>query len=336
MQKLKVAFSDFWKGFEPQNNFLAEALSTQFDWEISNSPDLLICSLYGDKWSTYQCTRILYSAENIQSDLSHFDASLTSEPTSRSNYYLPLYRFYAAYQDVFKPRQIERRAFESKKSIAAVFSNAKQRLRNQVYLRFAELFEADSGGKAFNNVGGPVPDKAKFIQNYKFNLAFENTSAKGYTTEKILEAYGYGTIPIYWGDPQIENYFNPQAFLHLRSLKDLKYLEEKIEYLLSSFEEYKKMYEEPLFPNNQEHDFLRPESVGNFLKNSVEKGIVRKHRRKVSQYRIYLWERRWKTKQMKANIKWLRPFWDVFFTFYIPIYITKLFFTSIRNRIKVK
>ena len=328
MIKLKVAFSDFWKDFDSRNNFLAEALSTQFDWEVSDSPDVLICSLFGENWASYSCPRILFVGENIQSDLSHFDASLTFEPSSKTNYYLPLYRFYGVYRDVFKPRRLSRTALEQKKSIAAVFSNAKQRLRNQVYFRFAKKFGADSGGRAFNTVGGPVPDKAAFVQNYKFSLAFENTSWPGYTTEKLLEAYGYGTVPIYWGDPQVESYFNPRAFLHLRSLKDLGALETKIEQMMDDIDQYQRVYEEPLFPGNREPEFLRAETVGKFLKQAVERGVVRKIKRKVSPFRIYLWERRWKTKQLM----WGRQLLNVLFVLYFPFFSAKAWLKKVRMK----
>ena len=49
-----------------------------------------------------------------------------------------------------------------------------------------------------NNIGGAVSDKFAFQQKHKFSIAFENTSYCGYCTEKIVEAFVAGTIPIYW------------------------------------------------------------------------------------------------------------------------------------------
>ena len=61
----------------------------------------------------------------------------------------------------------------------------------------------DSGGKYKNNIGAPVADKLAFLSEGKFNIAFENSSANGYTTEKLIEAFAAGTIPLYWGDESV-------------------------------------------------------------------------------------------------------------------------------------
>ena len=37
------------------------------------------------------------------------------------------------------------------------------------------------------------------MQKYALNICPENTSAYGYTTEKVFEAISMGCIPVYWG-----------------------------------------------------------------------------------------------------------------------------------------
>ena len=46
-------------------------------------------------------------------------------------------------------------------------------------------------------------------------ITFENTSKEYYHTEKIWNALRAGTVPIYWGDPLINEVFNTQCFLHI-------------------------------------------------------------------------------------------------------------------------
>jgi hypothetical protein len=55
----------------------------------------------------------------------------------------------------------------------------------------------------------------EFIKDYRFVIAFENASYPGYTTEKILEPFLAGCIPLYWGNPLIEKDFNRKSFLNL-------------------------------------------------------------------------------------------------------------------------
>lgn len=42
-------------------------------------------------------------------------------------------------------------------------------------------------------------NKVEWLNHYRFNLTPENSNARGYVTEKLLEAIQAGCIPIYWG-----------------------------------------------------------------------------------------------------------------------------------------
>ena len=56
----------------------------------------------------------------------------------------------------------------------------------------------------------------------------ENSSGDGYNSEKILQSFLSGTIPIYYGDYMIDEIYNPKSFILIRGEKDMK---EKIEYI---------------------------------------------------------------------------------------------------------
>lgn len=55
------------------------------------------------------------------------------------------------------------------------------------------------------------------LHNYKFIIACENSTAPGYITEKIFNAFLSKSIPIYWGS-EPEKYFNEEAFLDIKKL----------------------------------------------------------------------------------------------------------------------
>ena len=76
------------------------------------------------------------------------------------------------------------------KFCSMVVSNAQvsNPIRERFFRLLSEYKQVDSGGRLWNNVGGPVADKQKFIGGYKFNIAFENSAVLGYTTEKIMDA----------------------------------------------------------------------------------------------------------------------------------------------------
>ncbi|GJP73606.1 hypothetical protein CLOP_g4296 [Closterium sp. NIES-67] len=51
------------------------------------------------------------------------------------------------------------------------------------------------------------------MSHYKFILSTENTRLNGYVTEKALEPLEAGTVPIYYGAPDIRNYMPPDSFI---------------------------------------------------------------------------------------------------------------------------
>ena len=50
----------------------------------------------------------------------------------------------------------------------------------------------------------------------------ENSEGDGYLSEKILDSFQSGTIPIYYGDYMVEEYINPKAYILIRGKKDIK------------------------------------------------------------------------------------------------------------------
>ena len=103
------------------------------------------------------------------------------------------------------------------------------------------------GGIFNNNIGGPVKNKIRFLSSYKFSIAMENTEGQGYISEKILDSFIAGTIPIYYGGYMIDEYINPKSFILIKNEKDIK---KKIQYIIkldNNEELYKSILKEDLF-----------------------------------------------------------------------------------------
>ena len=56
----------------------------------------------------------------------------------------------------------------------------------------------------------------------------ENSDGDGYISEKITHSFLAGTIPIYFGDYLLDEYFNPKSYILIKGGKDI---EKKIEYI---------------------------------------------------------------------------------------------------------
>jgi hypothetical protein len=64
---------------------------------------------------------------------------------------------------------------------------------------------------------GIAHPKAEVLGGYTFALCFENMVLKGWVTEKIFECFAAGTIPIYWGAPDVQDYIPPECFIDMRN-----------------------------------------------------------------------------------------------------------------------
>lgn len=102
---------------------------------------------------------------------------------------------------------------EKNKFCSMIASNSADGLRKEMYEQINPIAHVDSAGKYMHNDDALQyefgDDKSAYLQGYIFNICPENSSAYGYTTEKIFEAITAGCIPIYWGaefaDKQVIN-----------------------------------------------------------------------------------------------------------------------------------
>lgn len=70
----------------------------------------------------------------------------------------------------------------------------------------------------------PIRNKADGLNSYYFSIAVENCERDTYFTEKIIDCFNTGTIPIYWGTSRITDHFNGDGIIRFNGLSDLKYI----------------------------------------------------------------------------------------------------------------
>ena len=63
--------------------------------------------------------------------------------------------------------------------------------------------------------------KVDGLKNYAFSVAVENIKRDTYFTEKIIDCFLTGTIPIYWGTDKIANYFDVNGIIRFNTLGEL-------------------------------------------------------------------------------------------------------------------
>jgi len=104
--------------------------------------------------------------------------------------------------------QEEDRKIWEKKGGVSMFISKKDTMPGHL-LRKKVLQNVGSGIDFFGDgVNNHVENKADGLRDYPFSIVIESCQERGYFTEKIIDCFLTGTIPIYWGDPDIGDYFN--------------------------------------------------------------------------------------------------------------------------------
>lgn len=250
---LTIAFTDFWPGFKPDDEWFVRQLRTRFEFTVTNSPgdaDLVVASVFGRDHERFDCTRVLLCWENQPWPRARFDWCFSGDYLTHPRHLrLPLWVVHLDFHPDRVP-ECPRRVLAEKSAFAAtVVSSPYGAMRNRLHESLAAYKPVASGGRFRNNVGGPVPDKLSFIRSAKFAFACEGSSHAGYTTEKLIQALAADTVPIYWGNPRIGEDFNTRRFVNYHDFRSERAFIDHIIQLDNDDDAYVEMLSQPWFPN---------------------------------------------------------------------------------------
>lgn len=271
MMKVRIDFCDFWPGFPKTNNFFYNLLRERFEVEICDCPDFLIFADRGQHvHRVHNCIKIYFCLENFAPDFKFYDYAFTCREINDPRHLrLPFYVLYNP-RPLLKDNDDLEQIMAAKTKFCgflASYANKKTRMRNEFFRKLCRYKKVDSAGGALNNTGYRVAvgatAKMEFLRPYKFNLAFENASVPGYTTEKIVEAMRARAMPIYWGNPGVAREFNSKSFLNYFDFPSEEALIEKIIELDRDDAKYLEYLRQPYFHNNQPNEFYSHERLLN-------------------------------------------------------------------------
>lgn len=66
-----------------------------------------------------------------------------------------------------------------------------------------------------------VENKSDALKDYMFTICTENLQIDNWFTEKLIDCLRTGTVPIYWGSPNIGDYFNINGFIIVNSAEEI-------------------------------------------------------------------------------------------------------------------
>jgi hypothetical protein len=102
-----------------------------------------------------------------------------------------------------------------------------------------------------SNSNGDWSGNHKLFHSYRFALVMENSSIDGYITEKILNAFLAGSIPIYCGSEEVFDIFNEKAFIYI-DYNDVMPGLNRIAYLESNRTAYDEMFLHPILAHGEQ------------------------------------------------------------------------------------
>jgi hypothetical protein len=280
-KKIKLYFVDFYLSFN-YTKFMSYNLKGKYIIELnSDNPDYLIYSTQGKehlnpKYSN--AVKIAIFGENSIIDFEQADYGIGNH----NIIYLDRYSRFSSFLERLKIcnnninffSKIRERVLKNplrKKFCAAVISNF--HITDYFRLEFIKKLnlykKVDMGGKFNNNVGGPVPNKIQFLSFYKFSIAMENTSGDGYSSEKIIDSFLSGTIPIYYGNFMVEEYINRKTYILIKGQEDIYKKIKYIKEIDNNDDLYKKILKENVI---------------------IEENIVKKFEKEKSDFLIHIFE----------------------------------------------
>lgn len=257
MKEIKVQFEDFGRLHAPHDfiqNPLYCLLSRHYKLVICKTPDFLFYGDDGIEHLKYSCIRIFYTGENIRPDFKRCDYAFSCHYLATPQHcQTPLYAFYHKTIDTVKKRQpnsfrdADISLLARRKFCNFLYSNVDAKERIIFLKKLQDYKPVDSGGKVLNNIGYQIDDKHAFLRQYKFTIAFENSSSPGYTTEKIIDAYAANTIPIYRGNPVVTRDFDSRSFINCHDYHSFDEVIERVQEVDNNDALYAQYLQAPIF-----------------------------------------------------------------------------------------
>lgn len=153
------------------------------------------------------------------------------------------------------------------KNISFIYSDKQWNLGHRLRHNFANYLKEkeiniDYYGSGPNN---RIEFKTTALKDYRFSIVIENSVVDSYFTEKIIDCFLSGVIPIYWGTSKISDYFDLDGIIQMPSSNEHGFdMDKTIELIMSLDENYYQSKILHVVNNfNKAHNYSHPESVIN-------------------------------------------------------------------------
>jgi|TARA_B100000700_G_scaffold320694_1_gene418460 hypothetical protein len=283
---IRLYFHEFWGGFNKQDNFFVWILSQNHNVTVVDSNPNLVISLndrpFPDVYTIYFNGGEPYFPVPTPEIADHFLGGFFLDYPNYTRfpaYYQYVYEFIknGLIKD-FSFFTQENRPIPPKTKFCSYVSRSLHGKRGRFFHKLNNVKKVETNVHPFKDFSIPFDNtslnsslpKINFIKDYKFNIAFENNfratypsypnaviengemvSMNGMISEKFIEPFISGVIPIYWGNDRIHEEYNPNSFLNYFDFESDEELIEKILEIDSDDKLYQSYFKEPIVSNKQ-------------------------------------------------------------------------------------
>ena len=134
---------------------------------------------------------------------------------------------------------------EKTKLVSMIASNKRMteghRYRHEIYDRLINKHPIDMWGSGYK----PFKDKVEPLSEYYYSISVMNSNLNNFFTEVLIDNFMCGTVPIFWGCPNISEYFDMGGIITFDTIEELDVILNNL-----SIEDYNKRL--PAIKNNLE------------------------------------------------------------------------------------
>lgn len=225
--KITVAHLDTYDDVNPLQCFLQKHFDVDFTDDYQNA-DYVIYGDFGFRHPDCKGIKIFLTGENHAPNLRACDFALTHEREENERCFrLPYWMQCIFANNILREELTRPRTPLSKDDLELaprkfcnfVYRNKVCKKRNQLFHHLSKYKQVDAAGPLFNNSNeltgerGDDMAKVQYLSRFKFTIAYENESHPGYQTEKVIHPLMARSVPIYWGNPLVEEDFNTKAMI---------------------------------------------------------------------------------------------------------------------------
>ncbi len=273
MNELRIFFVDFWPEWKDED-FITPILKKYYNVIIDqNNPDVVFHSIFNGQRDIgkYKCKKVLFLGENHRPKQFGSDYSISFDPTDDTNFRLPLWQAYILLKPIYLDllfHKVQHNDFDRFASFTV--SNGGNFLRNGMFHQVNQYKHVYSYGRYLTNDWSlqtlsqgrywrDAKDEFFFKNKHKFAITYENTSYPYYCTEKLMDGFLSGSLPIYFGDPMVKEDWNSKAFIDMWGFKyrsDWQNIMDYIKYLDKNKNAFLDIYNQPVFTSEQKDKLI--------------------------------------------------------------------------------